>query len=89
MWLAGIGITTPEQLKQRDSFEVYAQLKAAAELHRRSLNNEAIACLEDVLLPRKVSASERVLRARVLRAPLPTGVFVAAEIDAAKRQGRK
>lgn len=69
--------------------DVYAQLKVAAELHRRSLNSEAIACLEDALLPRKVSASERVLRARALRAALPTGVFVAAEIDAAKRQGRK
>ena len=28
-WLAGIGITTPEQLKRRDPFEVYAQLKVA------------------------------------------------------------
>lgn len=71
------------------SDDVYAQLKLAAELHRRSLNNEAIACLEDALLPRKVSASERILRARTLRAPLQSGAFGAAEIDAAKRQGRK
>lgn len=69
--------------------DLYSQLKAAAELHRRSLNNEVIACLEDALLPRKVSASERVLRARALRTPLPAGAFDAATIDAAKRQGRK
>ena len=30
---------------------VYERLKAAAELHRRSLNSEAIVCLESVLLP--------------------------------------
>ena len=29
----------------------YEQLKRAAAVHRRSLNNEAIACLETMLLP--------------------------------------
>ena len=38
--------------------EVYAQLKAAAELHRRSLNSEAIVCLEAVLMPERVRARE-------------------------------
>ena len=33
--------------------ELYAQLKALAVVHHRSLNSEAIACLETVLLPRK------------------------------------
>ena len=69
--------------------DVYAQLKAAAEAHRRSLNNEVIACLENALLPRKLSASDRVARARVLRAPLKAGAFAAADIDGAKRQGRQ
>jgi plasmid stability protein len=62
--------------------DVYAQLKAAAEVHRRSLNSEVIACLENALLPRRISASERVARARALRAQLKPGAFVPAEIDA-------
>ena len=36
--------------------EVYDRLKAPAEAHRRSLNSEAIVCLESVLLPRRVDA---------------------------------
>ena len=33
--------------------DVYTRLKLSAELHRRSLNSEAIVCLEAVLLPTK------------------------------------
>ncbi|MBL0943241.1 MAG: Arc family DNA-binding protein [Hydrogenophaga sp.] len=69
--------------------ELYAQLKSAAELHHRSLNSEAIACLEGALLPRRLSAQERVSRARALRAGLKPGAFKPADIDTAKRQGRK
>jgi plasmid stability protein len=35
--------------------DVYKRLKAAAESHRRSLNSEAIVCLETVLLPGRIS----------------------------------
>ncbi|MGC8703572.1 MAG: FitA-like ribbon-helix-helix domain-containing protein, partial [Thiomonas sp.] len=31
--------------------EVYQRLKTSAEIHRRSLNSEAIVCLESVLIP--------------------------------------
>jgi plasmid stability protein len=68
---------------------VYERLKAAAELHRRSLNSEAIVCLESVLLPSRVAPSERLARARELRASLLPGQFIAKDIDAAKRAGRK
>jgi plasmid stability protein len=67
---------------------VYERLKAAAETHRRSLNSEAIVCLESVLLPTKVAPSERLARARALRAALPQGKFPAQDIDACKREGR-
>lgn len=67
---------------------VYERLKACAALNRRSLNSEAITCLESVLLPTRVSPAERIARARELRASLPRGKFLATEIDAAKRQGR-
>lgn len=68
---------------------VYERLKAAAELHRRSLNSEAIACLESVLLPNCVAPSDRLARARELRASLPPAQFTAQDIDAAKRAGHK
>ena len=67
---------------------VYDRLKLAAEMHRRSLNSEAIVCLESVLMPTKMMPSERIARARELRATLATGKFRARDIDAAKREDR-
>ena len=67
---------------------VYDRLKRAADMHRRSLNSEAIVCLESVLLPTRMSPGERMARARELRAALPAGKFRARDIDAAKREGR-
>ena len=68
--------------------EVYERLKAAAQRHRRSLNSEAIVCLESVLIPGHVAVSERLARARALRAALPKQTFRAKDIDAFKREGR-
>lgn len=67
---------------------VYERLKTSAQMHRRSMNSEAIVCLEAVLLPMKVSPTERLARARELRAALPKGEFLAEDIDAMKREGR-
>ena len=67
---------------------LYDRLKLAAEMHRRSLNSEAIVCLDSVLLPTKMMPSERIARARELRATLATGKFRARDIDAAKREDR-
>lgn len=68
--------------------EVYERLKQAAAAHRRSINSEAIVCLESVLVPGRVAASERIARARALRATLPKARFRAKDIDAYKREGR-
>ena len=68
--------------------EVYERLKASAEAHRRSLNSEAIVCLESVLLPGAIPASERLARARAIRASLPQVRFKAREIEEFKREGR-
>ncbi len=70
--------------------EVYDRLKLSAEAHRRSMNSEAIVCLEAVLLPSKLAPSERLARARAraLRGGLPKGKFRARDIDALKREGR-
>lgn len=67
---------------------VYDRLKLSAEAHRRSMNSEAIVCLETVLLPTRVTPAERLARARELRASLPKGRFQASDIDELKREGR-
>ncbi|MCO5055223.1 Arc family DNA-binding protein [Thermomonas sp.] len=67
---------------------VYEQLKATAALNRRSLNSEAIVCLETVLTPGKLAPRERLARARALRAGVQAGGFGADAIDTMKRQGR-
>jgi antitoxin FitA len=68
--------------------DVYDRLKLAAEMHRRSLNSEAIVCLEAVLAPARIATGERLARARELRASLGTTKFRARDVDALKRQGR-
>lgn len=68
--------------------EVYERLKLAAVTHRRSLNSEAIICLEAVLVPSRIAPGERLARARELRAGLNAKKFRARDIDAMKRQGR-
>ena len=69
--------------------EVYQRLRASAEAHRRSLNSEAIVCLEAVLLPGRMDPAERLARARALRAALPETRYRAHDIDSFKREGRQ
>ena len=69
--------------------EVYARLRAVAEALRRSLNSEAILCMEMVLLPGRLSVSERSEQARQTRARLRKTLFRAGEIEAFKREGRR
>lgn len=68
--------------------EVYKRLKAAAGRHRRSLNSEAIVCLESALVPGTLRPGERLARARELRAGLAPGTFRASEIETFKRHDR-
>lgn len=68
--------------------DLYARLKEVAELHHRSLNSEAIVCLESVLQPQKTTAPERIRRIRKLRASLPQKGFRTRDIAAAVKQGR-
>lgn len=66
---------------------VYERLKLVAKANRRSLNSEAIVCLEAMLMPAAVAPAERIVRARALRAGLQPH-FGAQDIDAFKREGR-
>ena len=68
--------------------DVYDRLKLSAAAHRRSMNSEAIVCLEAALLPAKLAPTERLARARALRDALPRGKFKARDIDAMKREDR-
>ncbi|MSQ20873.1 MAG: Arc family DNA-binding protein [Betaproteobacteria bacterium] len=68
--------------------DVYDRLKLSAEAHRRSMNSEAIVCLEAMLLPAKLAPSDRLARARELRGALRHGKFAARDIDKLKREGR-
>ncbi len=68
--------------------DVYQQLKTSAGANRRSLNSEAIACLETTLLPRKTTALEHATNAREIRLSLKQGAFKPEDIDKFKRAGR-
>ena len=68
---------------------VYERLKNSAQAHRRSLNSEAMVCLETVFFSLRIAPTERLARARELRASLPKAKFRAKDIDAFKHEGRK
>ena len=67
---------------------LYERLKETAEAHRRSLNSEVIVCLESILLPQKVSADERLARARQIRQTLAGVAFSAQNIAQFRGEGR-
>ena len=68
--------------------DVYERLKMAAKAHRRSLNSEAIVCIEAALLPSHTTVAERLDRAKRIRDSLGDARFSAADIDRLKDQGR-
>ena len=67
---------------------VYERLKQSAESNRRSMNSEAIVCLESALIPSRLTPDELLRRAKVLRDQLPKGKFRSRDTDRFKRQGR-
>ncbi len=67
---------------------IYDSLKQAADAHHRSINSEAISCLERVLLPSRTGQEERLARARQIRTSLNPKQFKAADIAKAIEQGR-
>jgi plasmid stability protein len=68
---------------------LYERLQASARHHRRSLNSEAIVCLESVLQPPTPSGAVRLEQLSQLRTTLPPdAVFDPEEINAFKREGR-
>lgn len=69
--------------------ELYERLKKQAAEHRRSINNEAIVCLEQSLLSRYPlpSPEELIREAREIRESVTQYVISDEELDRAKREG--
>ncbi|MGI9188836.1 MAG: FitA-like ribbon-helix-helix domain-containing protein [Longimicrobiaceae bacterium] len=68
--------------------DLYAELKLRAERHRRSMNSEAIVCLERALHSEKIDPERLLAEARELRSRIP-GVFVTdADLRSARDSGR-
>jgi plasmid stability protein len=68
--------------------DLYEKLKSAANNHHRSLNSELIYCLETVLMPRKISALERIQAARGVRPRIKGDAVSREEIMKAIDEGR-
>ena len=68
--------------------DLYDRLKEAARTHRRSLNSEILYCVERVLVPYKVDASEHLAMARKIREKSAGYTLTDQVLDSAKNAGR-
>lgn len=67
---------------------LYDLLKKSAERNQRSMNREAIVCLEQALSGGRIDVAEVLSRARALRGRT-SGIFIRdSELNRAKREGR-
>ena len=70
----------PEKLRER--------LRESAAQHRRSINGEAISCLEKALIGNRLDPEEFLAQVRSLRARMPRVFVTERDLRAAKNQGR-
>jgi plasmid stability protein len=68
--------------------ELYEKLRLTATLHRRSINSEMINCIEKVLMPKRLSTSERLQRAKWIRSKIDPDNINPDEISKAISEGR-
>ena len=68
--------------------ELYAELKIAANIHRRSLNSEILYCVERTLGTHKINVSEHIEMARKLRARTAQYNLTDQELNEFKNEGR-
>lgn len=68
--------------------ELYKLLKQRAVTHRRSLNNEAIVCLEQILAPHRRDPMQRLEEIRALRRETPKVYLTDEILHQAKHEGR-
>ena len=70
----------PEKLRER--------LRESAAQHRRSINGEAISCLERALIGNRLDPEDFLAQVRSLRARMPRVFVTERDLRAAKNQGR-
>ena len=68
--------------------ELYSKLKVSAQVNRRSINSEAIICLEKVLLSRRRSVEEVIEDARRLREMTASYMLTQEELEEMINEGR-
>ncbi len=68
--------------------ELYSKLKVVAKVNRRSINSEAIICLEKVLLSRRKPVEEILEEARQLREFTTGYVLTPEELEEMINEGR-
>ena len=67
---------------------LYEHLRAQAKRHRRSINSEAIVCLEQVLLSRRIDPESELAKIRKLRQEIADVYVTESDLQAAKNEGR-
>jgi antitoxin FitA len=70
------------------SDEIYDSFRSAAELYRRSINSKIIACLERVLMTKKITNEMHLTEAHQIRHELKGKKFRVADIEKTIDQGR-
>jgi plasmid stability protein len=68
--------------------ELYERLKLVADSHHRSMNSEIVHCLETVLMPKRISTSERIRMARAVRPKIDDSAIGREESMRAIDEGR-
>ena len=67
---------------------LHKRLKESAVQHRRSINSEAISCLEKVLVATRVDPQEFLAEVRAMRERMPSMYVTEEFLRAAKNEGR-
>ena len=62
-------------------YDLYQDLKLAAERHHRSINSEVIVCLKRSLQPVRINPEDRLRDIRVFRSQIRPDVVTAEEIN--------
>ena len=68
--------------------ELHERLRESAALHQRSINGEAISCLEKGLGGNRLNPEDFLGQVRSLRARMPRVFVTERDLRAAKNQGR-
>jgi plasmid stability protein len=68
--------------------ELYEKLRTTAALHHRSINSEMIHCLESSLMPKRLTVSERLQRAKWIRSKINADKIEPDKIARAVSEGR-